>query len=162
MPRRFYCVDGKGQQRSAGEQKNQRELGKQDGKRAGIPPVELWVYHREGGGGIKLTSSDEWQRFIATDRHGLTEATARFLFESVRFDLFLKRAAKRVTCPVLLMLAEHDRILNNPGTRKYLTRLSGSKHVTVIDYPGAHHTLEFEPMPLVPDLLRWAGRIIGS
>jgi Tol biopolymer transport system component/imidazolonepropionase-like amidohydrolase len=32
---------------------------KEDGKRAGIPPVELWIYHREGGGGIKLTSSDE-------------------------------------------------------------------------------------------------------
>src|SRR5262249_1681930 len=30
-----------------------------DGERAGIPPVELWMYHREGGGGIKLTSSDE-------------------------------------------------------------------------------------------------------
>ncbi len=32
---------------------------KEDGKRAGIPPVELWIYHREGGGGIKLTSKDE-------------------------------------------------------------------------------------------------------
>ena len=33
----------------------------EDGKRAGIPPVELWVYHREGGAGIKLTSSDDLQ-----------------------------------------------------------------------------------------------------
>jgi Tol biopolymer transport system component/imidazolonepropionase-like amidohydrolase len=32
---------------------------KEDGKRGGIPPVELWIYHREGGGGIKLTSSDD-------------------------------------------------------------------------------------------------------
>ncbi len=33
---------------------------KEDGKRAGIPPVELWMYHREGGGaGIKLTAGDE-------------------------------------------------------------------------------------------------------
>ena len=32
---------------------------KETGKRAGIPPVELWIYNREGGGGIKLTSSDE-------------------------------------------------------------------------------------------------------
>ena len=32
---------------------------KEEGKRAGIPPVELWMYHREGGGGIKLTSTDE-------------------------------------------------------------------------------------------------------
>jgi Tol biopolymer transport system component/imidazolonepropionase-like amidohydrolase len=32
---------------------------KEDGKRAGLPPVELWMYHREGGSGVKLTSSDE-------------------------------------------------------------------------------------------------------
>ncbi|MBW8873936.1 MAG: PD40 domain-containing protein [Acidobacteria bacterium] len=32
---------------------------REDGKRAGIPPVELWLYHRHGGGGIKLTSSDD-------------------------------------------------------------------------------------------------------
>jgi Tol biopolymer transport system component/imidazolonepropionase-like amidohydrolase len=33
---------------------------KEDGKRAGIPPVELWMFHREGGGaGIKLTAGDE-------------------------------------------------------------------------------------------------------
>ena len=33
---------------------------KQDAKRAGIEPDELWIYHREGGGGIKLISSDDF------------------------------------------------------------------------------------------------------
>ena len=33
---------------------------KEDAKRAGIEPDELWIYHREGGGGIKLTSSDDF------------------------------------------------------------------------------------------------------
>jgi len=32
---------------------------KEDAKRGGIPPVELWMFHRHGGGGIKVTSSDE-------------------------------------------------------------------------------------------------------
>lgn len=32
---------------------------KEDGKRAGIPPVELWLYHREGGSGVKLTNGDD-------------------------------------------------------------------------------------------------------
>ena len=32
---------------------------KEEGKRAGIPPVELWMYNRYGGGGVKLTSSDD-------------------------------------------------------------------------------------------------------
>ncbi len=30
-----------------------------DEKRAGIPPVELWLFHRLGGSGIKVTSSDD-------------------------------------------------------------------------------------------------------
>jgi len=33
---------------------------KEDAKPAGLPPVELWMYHHLGGTGIKLTSSDEW------------------------------------------------------------------------------------------------------
>ncbi len=32
---------------------------KEEGKRAGIPPVELWLYSRYGGNGIKLVSSDD-------------------------------------------------------------------------------------------------------
>lgn len=31
---------------------------KEDGKRAGLPPVELWMYHRDGGDGVRLTSAD--------------------------------------------------------------------------------------------------------
>jgi alpha-beta hydrolase superfamily lysophospholipase len=106
-----------------------------------------------------FTADPHWQRFIASDRHGLTAATARFLFESVRFDLHLKRAVKRVRPPVLLMLAGKDRILNNPGTRKYLTRLVNAKRVTVIDYPQAEHTLEFEAVDFVGDVLGWMGRV---
>jgi alpha-beta hydrolase superfamily lysophospholipase len=106
-----------------------------------------------------FTANPEWQRFIATDRHGLTAASARFLFESVRFDLHLKRAVKKVRTPVLLLLAGRDRILNNPDTRKYLTRLVNAKGVTVIDYPQAEHTLEFEPVDFVGDVLGWMGRV---
>lgn len=32
---------------------------KEDGKKAGIPPVELWMYHIHGGTGIKLTAGEE-------------------------------------------------------------------------------------------------------
>lgn len=106
-----------------------------------------------------FTADPDWQRFIAADRHGLTAATARFLFESVRFDLHLKRAVRKVRTPVLLMLAGKDRILDNPGTRKYLTRLRNATSVTVIDYPQVEHTLEFEPVDFVGDAVRWMGRV---
>ena len=32
---------------------------KEDGKRAGLPPNELWLYHRLGGSGVKLTAAAE-------------------------------------------------------------------------------------------------------
>lgn len=109
-----------------------------------------------------FTANPDWQQFIASDRHGLTAATARFLFESVRFDLYLKRAVRKVRPPVLLMLAGKDRILNNPGTRAYLTRLTNAKSVTVIDYPEAEHTLEFEPVDFVTDAVRWMRQANGA
>ena len=31
---------------------------KEDGSKGGIPPVELWMYHRDGGDGIELTKKD--------------------------------------------------------------------------------------------------------
>ncbi len=34
---------------------------KGEARRGGIPPVELWVYHRDGGSGTKLTSADDHQ-----------------------------------------------------------------------------------------------------
>jgi alpha-beta hydrolase superfamily lysophospholipase len=102
-----------------------------------------------------FTSSPEWQRFIADDPHGLTEATARFLFASARLDLYLKRVAKRVTAPVLCLLAEHEAVIDNAGTRAYLKRLTGAKRVDVTEYPSTHHTLEFETVPFVTDVIGW-------
>ena len=103
-----------------------------------------------------FTVQPHWQQYIANEAQGLGEATARFLFESVRFDLWLRRSVKRVTCPVLLMLAGQDRILNNPATRKYLTKLKNAKSLRIIDDPQAHHTLEFEP-----DTARYLNDLIG-
>src|SRR5262249_3786885 len=53
---------------------------KEDGKRAGIPPVELWLYHREGGGGIKLTSGDD----VNNASGAIASKDGRFIFFSAR------------------------------------------------------------------------------
>ena len=60
---------------------------------------------------------------------------------------------------VLLRLAQHDRIIDNAPTRRFVERFASSDR-EVIEYPGAHHTLEFEPEPdrFVNDLLRWLDR----
>ena len=106
-----------------------------------------------------FTASPEWQRFIDADRFGLRQATARFLFSSFAFDVYLRRARKRVTCPSLLLLAGHDRVIDNAKTRKFVASFP-SRDNRAIDYPDAHHTLEFEPdgHPFVADVVRWMER----
>lgn len=90
-----------------------------------------------------FTADLHWQKFIATDATTLHEASARFFVTSRIFDLRLRRYARRIGCPVLLQLAGADRIVNNDRTRDYVTSLKPPKS-TILEYPGAHHTLEFE------------------
>jgi alpha-beta hydrolase superfamily lysophospholipase len=103
-----------------------------------------------------FTSNPERQEFIRTDPLALHDATARLLFESGRMDVYLWFAARHVTTPTLLLLAEKDRIIDNARTRRFVERFQCADR-TVIEYPGAHHTLEFEPggPPFIQDLLRW-------
>ncbi|MFI5183337.1 MAG: hypothetical protein ACHQNV_02980 [Vicinamibacteria bacterium] len=53
---------------------------KEEGKRGGIPPVEMWMYHREGGGGIKLTSTDE----LNNASGAVASRDGRYVYLSVR------------------------------------------------------------------------------
>jgi alpha-beta hydrolase superfamily lysophospholipase len=109
-----------------------------------------------------FTASTEWQKYIDVDPHGLRLATARFLFNSFALDVYLRRAAKHVTTPVFLALAENDRIINNARTRALGARFPGT--VSTTEYPGAHHTLEFEPPshPWIRDVVDWVGNLIAS
>ena len=108
-----------------------------------------------------FTADPEWQRYVETERHGLRSATARFLFGSFALDVYLKRAAKRVRVPSLLLLAGRDRVIDNAKTRRFVLRFA-SRSSKVIEYPTAQHTLEFEAgdHPFVKDVVRWMDRII--
>ncbi len=103
-----------------------------------------------------FTSSPHWQEFVANDPLALREATARVLFSSFSLDMYLKRARKYVTLPVLMLLAEHDEIIHNAKVRKYFDRVP-TQDKTVIEYAGAHHTIEFEAdgHPWIGDVLSW-------
>ncbi len=109
-----------------------------------------------------FTANPRWQQFLREDALSLHHATARFLVESVRLDAYLRLVPKHVTVPVLLLLAGRDRIIDNARTRAYVERFATTDR-QVIEYPEAHHTLEFEPDPgaflgdLIPWLLRRAG-----
>lgn len=90
-----------------------------------------------------FTASPEWQTFIERDPHGLRLATARLLFSSFSLDIYLKRAAKRITVPSLLLLADQDRIIGNAETQRFVERFPIAP--TSYTYRDSYHTLEFEP-----------------
>jgi len=103
-----------------------------------------------------FTATPHWQQFLRADPLSLHQATARLLIESVRLDGYVRFAVKYVHVPVLLMLAENDRIINNAKTRALMERLA-TKDKEIIEYSGAHHTLEFEPEPetFIDDMQTW-------
>jgi alpha-beta hydrolase superfamily lysophospholipase len=102
-----------------------------------------------------FTADPAAQQYIATDRYGLQQATARFLFQSLALDIYLRRARKRVHIPIYLALAGQDRIIDNAATRAFLSVVPGP--LTIREYPQAHHALEFEAEdhPWWFDLHRW-------
>ena len=106
-----------------------------------------------------FTSNPSGQAFIASDPFSLREATSGLLAASALIDRSVARVPSKVHQPLLLMLASEDRIVNNRETRCYVERLA-SQDRTIIEYPGAHHTLEFEPDPGLhaADLAAWLRR----
>jgi alpha-beta hydrolase superfamily lysophospholipase len=106
-----------------------------------------------------FTASPRWQQFLRDDPKRLLHGTARLLVESVRLDGYLRFAAKYVHVPVLLLLASEDRIIRNDKTRAYFERFA-ARDKEIIEYPGAHHTLEFEAEPerFIADVRGWLDR----
>ncbi len=103
-----------------------------------------------------FTETPRWQQFIRDDPLSLRQATARLLIESVRLDGYVRFLTDYVQLPVLVMLAEKDRIIDNERTLAYVGRFDTIDKEVLI-YPGAHHTLEFEPDPerFIADLRGW-------
>ncbi len=103
-----------------------------------------------------FTDSRTWQEFIAQDPLALRQATARLLLVSLGLDLRIPRAGRSIQIPTLLLLAGRDRIIDNQRTRDYVEGFPAlQKHI--LEYPDAHHTLEFEPDSMIyrRDLVAW-------
>ena len=64
--------------------------------------------------------------------------------------------------PVLLLLAGKDEVIDNGRVRAYVEKLPAASK-EIIEYPEAHHTLEFEGMdhPWLGDLDTLAERVIS-
>jgi len=103
-----------------------------------------------------FTSNPERIRFIRDDERRLTRCTARMMVGSRAMDVFLRRNARRIRIPAMLMLAEHDPIIDNEGVEGVF-RSFGSRIKKVRKLTGAWHTLEFEKdnRPFLQAVLEW-------
>jgi acylglycerol lipase len=109
-----------------------------------------------------FTDSEAWQDFIAHDPLTLRRVSWRFAREDRQLTRYARGAAPFLHMPLLLVLAGRDHIVNNSRTRAFFNR-TGSRVRTLIEYPNAAHTLEFEPEPepYFADLASWAAANAG-
>lgn len=110
-----------------------------------------------------FTATPRWQQFLREDPLRLHQASARLLVESVRLDGYLRFTPKYVHVPVLLLLASEDRIIHNARTREFVGQFATPDR-EIIEYAGAHHTLEFEPDPerWIGDVRAWLDRQVAA
>lgn len=103
-----------------------------------------------------FTSVAEHQQFIEEDPLALHRVTSGFLNSGRDLDTIIRTQPDRIVQPVLLMQAGRDQIIDNTATGQLLARF-GSQRQTVVRYPDAQHTLEFEPdrEQFVNDLVDW-------
>ena len=103
-----------------------------------------------------FTDTVEWQQFIANDPLALHTVTSSLLNAGRDLDEVIATRAADIRCPVLLMLAGRDRIIDNSQTRLLVSQF-GTTHLTSVCYPDACHTLEFEPnrAAIFSDLTEW-------
>ncbi|HAA52642.1 MAG TPA: hypothetical protein DCE43_23205 [Planctomycetaceae bacterium] len=108
-----------------------------------------------------FTGDPDWQQFIRDDPLSLHEVTVGFLLANQDLDQQVDLAVTQVECPLLLMLAGGDRIIDNVATRELFQRFS-SDEKRLLEYADAEHTLEFESSrdAFVADLLGWLEQVI--
>ncbi len=109
-----------------------------------------------------FTDSPAWREFIGRDPLTLREVTWNFAREDRRLTRYARQSGPFIHTPLLMMLAGRDRIVDNRRTVAFFRRTAAVKR-TLIEYPNAAHTLEFEadPVAYFEDLAEWIGGAIG-
>ncbi|MCA9083203.1 MAG: alpha/beta fold hydrolase [Planctomycetaceae bacterium] len=104
----------------------------------------------------QFTGSPEAQQFIRDDRLAIHLVTTGFLNSGRDLDRIISTSKQSIRHPVLLMLAGNDQIIDNRAVRQIVQSFA-STDITTIEYPGAAHTLEFEPVrdDFVSALIEW-------
>lgn len=103
-----------------------------------------------------FTSNSEAQEFIRNDDLALRDVTVSYLLANRELDAIVDAAAPDIRCPVAMLLAGRDEIIDNVATKRWFEKLATQER-TLIEYPEASHTLEFDTArdEFESDLLAW-------
>jgi alpha-beta hydrolase superfamily lysophospholipase len=104
----------------------------------------------------QYTTTPRYLDFIRADPLRLLEATARFFWQTGRLDRRRRSASAQLLLPILVLVGEGDAMMDVPKTRGWFAGL-GTEDKTYVAYPGAGHTLDFEPdrSRYLADMLAW-------
>jgi acylglycerol lipase len=102
------------------------------------------------------TANRPYVDFIRGDQLRLLKATTRFFWETARLDRQRGRASAHLNLPLLVLQGGDDKMMDVSKTRRWFSRL-GVEDKTYVAYPGAGHTLDFEPdrTRYLADMLGW-------
>lgn len=109
------------------------------------------------------TANPAYVDLIREDRLRLLEATTRFFWETARLDRQRRSASAQLDLPLLVLQGSDDKMMDVTGTRRWFSGLA-VEDKTYVAYPGAGHTLDFEPdrARYLADLLGWLSDRVGS
>jgi alpha-beta hydrolase superfamily lysophospholipase len=107
-----------------------------------------------------FTGERRWQEMIRTDPLALHDVTVSFLLANRELDRQLPTCPAVICLPVLVMLAGRDEIIDSVATARYVRQFA-TPNLSLIEYPNARHTLEFEPDrdKFIDDLIGWLSKI---
>ena len=90
------------------------------------------------------TANPEYVAAIGADPLRLLRATTSFYWATARLDRARAAASARLRLPLLLLQGQADAMMDVAATRAWFDGL-GAPDATYVGYPGAGHTLDFEP-----------------
>lgn len=102
------------------------------------------------------TATPHYLDVIRKDRLRLLSVTLRFYWETARLDRLRSKASAAIALPLLVLQGEGDRMMDVPRTLAWVGGLP-TDDATYVSYPGAGHTLDFEPdrSAYLDDMLGW-------
>ncbi len=110
-----------------------------------------------------FTDSPTFRSFIRDDPSTLHRVTVRFLAAGLARDRLIAARFAAIRAPLLVQLAGRDKIIDNQATRRLFGHVA-STDKTLIEFPDACHTLEFDPCrdEAVRSLVDWIDRIVSA